>query len=605
MVNQYTKEGIKTRMYKQAASLWDIRNIENLGPVVKLLIESLAAEIFKLSGDMYTIESRLLEKVASVLTPHTALTAQPAHGIATALPCAGEALLLPMDTFSYKNALLARKYKLKSLSFTPLYEARVMSAELNYLATGDEFCFITSEGERNPVARMAGKNPVANRSVWLGVKFGSSLTEIGECPLYIDLPNLSDVNSYLQLLPHCTCTLAGTPVEIKGGIDYRQPENVTDKYDINQLITSEIIHKYDSHFITLMASGMNPRTLPRAKVPEEFETLLPADFIAGLEANTIWIKITFPTLFSEEVLSRINIHINAFVVVNKYPARVSRKVDQVSTVIPLKKNTMEYFLSVGSVVDSHGKYLHEITALPEESASGCYSVRKGGCERFNTMDAKDYLNRLTDLLYDESMAFASNDKDGVREDIEQIEEQIARLEQRNGENAEGLEMTSYVITDKLREDNTLLTVNYFLTNGEFANDIHAGDPLGSCSNPDINRTSVKLVTPTKGGSPSPSVKRRMDMYRFMLLSQGRIYSKEDIRNCCMAKFGDYLTSVEVQLGYQVGTRQEEGFVRTLDVHLNMSERAKGLDTEALATDIYSELKSLSPETYNYRIRVNK
>ena len=34
------------------------------------------------------------------------------------------------------------------------------------------------------------------------------------------------------------------------------------------------------------------------------------------------------------------------------------------------------------------------------------------------MDAKDFLNRLTDLLYDESMAFSSTDKDGMKEVIE-------------------------------------------------------------------------------------------------------------------------------------------------------------------------------------------
>lgn len=44
------------------------------------------------------------------------------------------------------------------------------------------------------------------------------------------------------------------------------------------------------------------------------------------------------------------------------------------------------------------------------------------------MDAKDFLNRLTDLLYDESVAFSSTDKDGMKEVIEQIEERVNQLE---------------------------------------------------------------------------------------------------------------------------------------------------------------------------------
>lgn len=86
MANLFTKESIKARMFKQAATLYDIRNIDGMDPLIRLLIEALSGEIFKLSGDMHAIESRLLEKVASALTPHTALVAKPAHAIAAARP---------------------------------------------------------------------------------------------------------------------------------------------------------------------------------------------------------------------------------------------------------------------------------------------------------------------------------------------------------------------------------------------------------------------------------------------------------------------------------------------------------------------------------------
>ena len=67
MANLFTKESIKARMFKQAATLYDIRNIDGIDPLIRLLIEALSGEIFKLSGDMHAIESRLLEKVASAL----------------------------------------------------------------------------------------------------------------------------------------------------------------------------------------------------------------------------------------------------------------------------------------------------------------------------------------------------------------------------------------------------------------------------------------------------------------------------------------------------------------------------------------------------------
>lgn len=94
------------------------------------------------------------------------------------------------------------------------------------------------------------------------------------------------------------------------------------------------------------------------------------------------------------------------------------------------------------------------------------------------------------------------------------------------------------------------------------------------------------------------------MYRFMLLSHGSIYTKEDIRNFCMARYGDSIRSVEVKLGYAAGKKESEGFIRTLDVYLRLSEGMQGLDREEFVVDLDSELRRLSPETYNYRVFIN-
>ena len=79
MANLFTKESIKARMFKQAATLYDIRNIDGIDPLIRLLIEALSGEIFKLSGDVHAIESRLLEKVASALTHSIGCPPRPCH----------------------------------------------------------------------------------------------------------------------------------------------------------------------------------------------------------------------------------------------------------------------------------------------------------------------------------------------------------------------------------------------------------------------------------------------------------------------------------------------------------------------------------------------
>ena len=110
------KKALKPGCSNRRQTLYDIRNIDGIDPFIRLLIEALSGEIFKLSGDMHAIESRLLEKVASALTPHTALVAKPAHAIAAARPYTPQATVSPTDLFSYKSTEIVKKYKMKNSS---------------------------------------------------------------------------------------------------------------------------------------------------------------------------------------------------------------------------------------------------------------------------------------------------------------------------------------------------------------------------------------------------------------------------------------------------------------------------------------------------------
>ena len=101
--------------------------------------------------------------------------------------------------------------------------------------------------------------------------------------------------------------------------------------------------------------------MSRSRVPEEISFLLPSDFIAECDADTVWIDIEFPTAFSKEILEQIKVQMNTFIVVNKYPAKITRKVDSVSAILPLEKTEFEYFLFVDSITDNHGDRLREIS----------------------------------------------------------------------------------------------------------------------------------------------------------------------------------------------------------------------------------------------------
>lgn len=54
----YSKEVIKNRMYRHAMNYWGVKKVENLDPLVKVLLEALSSEIFGLSHDIETSQHR-------------------------------------------------------------------------------------------------------------------------------------------------------------------------------------------------------------------------------------------------------------------------------------------------------------------------------------------------------------------------------------------------------------------------------------------------------------------------------------------------------------------------------------------------------------------
>ena len=56
--NRESKEEIKDRMIRTALDFWNIRKIENLDPLVRLLIEALAMQLHNVSDEIANIVLR-------------------------------------------------------------------------------------------------------------------------------------------------------------------------------------------------------------------------------------------------------------------------------------------------------------------------------------------------------------------------------------------------------------------------------------------------------------------------------------------------------------------------------------------------------------------
>ena len=70
---KYNKEQIRNRMLKYAAAFWGIKKVENFDPVVKLMLEALANEVYTLGEDFTAIETRLPTYLHQVCWHHHSL----------------------------------------------------------------------------------------------------------------------------------------------------------------------------------------------------------------------------------------------------------------------------------------------------------------------------------------------------------------------------------------------------------------------------------------------------------------------------------------------------------------------------------------------------
>lgn len=67
--NIYSKESVKARMLQNATKVWGLKSPQSLDPFVKLLIDAFSTEVFKANNEIQTVNARILERLAKLLTP--------------------------------------------------------------------------------------------------------------------------------------------------------------------------------------------------------------------------------------------------------------------------------------------------------------------------------------------------------------------------------------------------------------------------------------------------------------------------------------------------------------------------------------------------------
>jgi len=609
---KFNKESIKDRMFKNAASFWGIRNIDNLDPLVKLFIEALASEIYTLSNEINTIETRILERVAYALTPDVKMSPRPAHMLLHSQPLEEKCDINKRTGFYYDNPVFKQKNKISDLSFYPVDGFQLVKSYVKTLICERNIYTLDKMLNREILSRSSVRSEIFTRTLWLGLDLDPKIENLKDISFYFDFINADNKNEYFHLLSFTQWQHNSETLKMTHGIHTVKEETETSgismfpNYDPAIISDESIRQFYDHRFLTLR-SNCKVSAMKKELFPEELIPLFSEYILSQMQEPLYWFKITFPPAFHEDIMERILVGTNVFPVANKGLRYQTSKNLKLTNTIPLYTGDKEYFLSVQSVYDSHNFQYKQLPFRDKDSGQyGTYSIKRGGTERFNSRDAKEQIDCLVDRLRDESTAFSQWGRGFLEKVIENLGTQIALLGQRIKSIEQDREISSYLIIDSELEHDEIIYVDYWITNCELVNDIKAGTLFSPYTETFVEPGLIISMTPCVGGKSRPSPMNVLDMYKYILTSRDSIYTSEDIINFCYSQYGDMIASVEVKKGIRVSSKPKEGLIRTIDVFIDMKKQYDmDNSSQDLKDNLYNALVEKSPDNYNFRIFINK
>ncbi|WP_373723244.1 hypothetical protein [Bacteroides heparinolyticus] len=611
-MNKYreSKEEIKDRMIRTALDYWNIRNIENLDPFIRLLIEAMAAQLHLLSEEIADIEVRTMQRLSEVLLPESVSLARPSHAIVHIETLLEDIVTDPFEGFYVQSPFAGKKDNIR-YSFYPVCKTPLRMGGVKKLIIGGEV-YDALQGMHKKLLLRSDLTPENHNKVFVGLDFGDEVKNLSSLSFYIDFPNIARKNEFLHLLSYCRWSFNETQLKMEEGLFS------ADKYASNDLssffdsqkhetrIVEDVLSHYKKNYRTIcgdvpVSSDLKsslPLSLQRGKnVDKEYYTEV-------CKEDLFWIEIEFSPHFSPAVLSDIQIGINTIPVINKELHIVTTDIRKVFGVIPIPGDENESFLGIADVTDSNGNTYFPIGEYRKSGAEHSYSIRRGGCEAFDERDAVDYLQRLQELLEDEMGVFSPSHLGVNAENPYLINQLIQKLKQESHYIHSRKEKTHYLFVES-SENQTLLTIRYWTTLGDLANGIRIGQPLNSIEADRENMQRTTMLTPSAGGRGIPSDRERTARFRHILSSRNRIVTNSDIRSFCLAELTDSISDVRIEKGIMLGKHSKEGLVRTIDVHLillsPMDDHSK---LQEMKANIYNQLVAHSPMTFNYRIFID-
>jgi len=597
----------KARMLKNIVRLWGIKNTDEIDPLVKILVDALAGEVYKTNQEILNFDTRILEKLALLLTPVPFSLPSCAHTIVHAIPNESNEMISSKTSLSYVTKQQVSN-TLKNIFFTPVVDTQIIQAHVQYLYLNN--CLFEYNGYEKQLKCKGINRTFNSNELWLGINAHSTIDFFNGICFYFQLLDFKYNKQFFSMLNTANWYFNDIQINTKQGFsgkEVKQKDGILQNLDSMYSMEQDVCNFYHEQFITIDDISLNSIDLEASKkyYPEVFINHFSSAELSKLKQPLVWLKIEMPLPIRDHIFSELSVHTNAFPVINRQLKELSHRLRGITNIIPIRTNADEFFLSMESVTDSVDKKYNPIPYSDgHTSANDCYVLRKGGTERMDSRSAKEYLHYVLNLMKDEASAFASYGTDAIGTLLKDMDRLIAQLEQRLSKSTQAnLDYSYYVSLPQQRSDD-IFFLSFWITNGLLANGIHAGAQLTEAKGSQLKKGSVYFLQPTVGGKDVLAEANQIDAFKYSMLTHDRIVTVEDIKAFCRLEFGVLIDSeIVVRKALVISDNPKEGLVRCVEVLLKPAELNKigDLDWDKELVLVQTKLESRS--SLNMRVRL--
>lgn len=563
-------------MLQNATKVWGLKSPQSLDPFVKLLIDAFSTEVFKANNEIQTVNARILEKLAKLLTPSIYTHPVPAHAIAFTQPFESSEIMLEHTEFFFRkhmtSTIKSESDKQINIPFTPVGNVRINNVQTAIMFVGNTCYSIDERLNKIPIARFQGK-PEDYRKVTIGIDVSKYSQET--FPKYISIycsnPAFEHLDFTYKLLPYITVTSNGNPLFIKEGLTYYKNtqaegyEQIFYEQSIRNKIIEDVKSIYHNKFIEVSGISNSLFSEP-GQLPENLSYVdYKEEITKHIEGKRyLWLTFEFPPQFSAEILDNFSFVLNAFPIYNRGWKKTEYSLDIMGNNIPLVTDEGEHFLYVDEVQDGDGRRYTEIPFTPNDNLKkGLYTVRKGGMERFTNRNAVDMIANVLELTRDEIAAFSLLNRDNVKGLLSEMSDKMKSMVQKvNNAKRSIKQELNYVIMEPVEKtDHTY--ASFWITHCTLANHMRPGTELSN----QLKSQVLILLSETIGGAEEQKGTDSIQAYKYALTTRDKIISLEDVKNYCRMVLKDELKEVRVKRGTMISNKPKEGFIRTVEVEI--------------------------------------